>query len=62
MDDIDRGSKVFQDYVLDRSVVRDNEYSERGTLTNSYADALVRGNPDRFHIVPNQDLIKGKGY
>ena len=61
-DNIDRSSKVFQDYVLDRSVVHDTENGERGTVTNSYADSLVRGNPDRFQLVPNQDLIKGKDY
>ena len=61
-DNIDRSSKVFQDYMLDRSVVRDTENGERGTVTNSYADFLLRGNPDRFQLVPNQDLIKGKDY
>jgi len=61
-DNVDRSSKVFQDYVLDRSVVRDTESDERGTVTNSYADSLVRGNPDRFQLVPNQNLIKGKDY
>jgi hypothetical protein len=62
LDDLDRSSKVFQDYQLDRSVVRDNDYSERGTVSSSYADSLVRANPDRFQIVPNQDLIKGQDY
>lgn len=61
-DDIDRAGKVFQDYVLDRSVVRDTENGERGSVTNSYADSLVRGNPERFQLVPNQDLIRGKDY
>jgi hypothetical protein len=61
-DNIDRSSKAFQDYVLDRSVVRDTENGERGTVTNNYADSLVRGNPDRFQLVPNQNLIKGKDY
>jgi hypothetical protein len=62
MDNIDRSSKINQDYILDRSVVRDNENSERGTLSNSYADSLVRSNPDRFQIVADQDLIKGKDF
>ena len=62
LDDIDRSSKMNQDYILDRSVVRDNENAARGTVSNSYADSLVGGNPDRFQIVPNQDLIKGKDY
>lgn len=62
MDDLDRSSKAFQDYTLDRSVVRDNDYSERGTVSNSYADSLVRANPDRFQIIQNQNLIKGLDY
>ncbi len=62
MDDIDRSSKAFQDYTLDHSVVRDNDSSERGTVNNSYADSLVRANPERFEIVPNQNLIKGLDY
>jgi hypothetical protein len=62
MDDIDRSSKQMQDYILDRSVVVDNEYNERGTVANTYADSLVRANPDRFQVVPNQNLIKGKDY
>jgi hypothetical protein len=62
MDNIDRSSKINQDYILDRSVVRDNENADRGTVSNSYADSLVRSNPERFQIVANQDLIKGKDY
>ena len=61
-DDLDRSSKAFQDYQLDRSVVRDNDYSERGTVSSSYADSLVKANPDRFQIISNQDLIKGQDY
>jgi hypothetical protein len=62
MDDIDRSSKAFQDYTLDRSVVRDNDYSERGTVSNSYADSLGRASPDRFQIIEDQNLIKGLDY
>ncbi|ABF40089.1 hypothetical protein Acid345_1086 [Candidatus Koribacter versatilis Ellin345] len=62
MDDLDRSSKAFQNYQLDRSVVHDNDYAERGTVSNSYADSLVRANPDRFQIIQNQDLIKGIDY
>jgi negative regulator of sigma E activity len=62
MDNLDRSSKINQDYILDRSVVRDTQNAERGTVSNSYADSLVRNNPDRFQIVANQDLIKGKDY
>jgi hypothetical protein len=61
-DNIDRASKMNQDYILDRSVVRDNENGDRGTVSNSYADALVRGNPDRYQIVPTQEMIKGRDF
>jgi len=62
MDNIDRASKMQQDYMLDRSVVTDNENGDRGTVSNNYADSLVRANPDRYQIVPNQNLIKGADY
>lgn len=62
MDNIDRASKMQQDYMLDRSVVTDNENGARGTVSNNYADSLVRANPDRYQIVPNQNLIKGADY
>lgn len=62
MDNIDRSSKITQDYILDRSVVRDAENGDRATLSNGYADSLVRANPDRFQVVPNQNLLAGKDY
>jgi hypothetical protein len=62
MDSIDRSSKMNQDYILDRSVVTDNENGDRGTVSNAYADSLVRANPNRYQLVPNQDLVKGKDY
>jgi hypothetical protein len=62
MDNIDRSSKITQDYILDRSVVRDTENGDRATVSNGYADSLVRANPDRFQVVPNQNLLAGKDY
>jgi len=62
MDNIDRSSKITQDYILDRSVVRDTENGDRATVSNGYADSLVRANPDRFQVVPNQSLLAGKDY
>jgi hypothetical protein len=62
MDNLDRSSKIQQNYMLDRSVVTDNENGERGTVSNNYADSLVRANPNRYQIVPNQNLIKGQDY
>jgi hypothetical protein len=62
MDNIDRASKITQDYILDRSVVRDTENGDRATVSNGYADSLVRANPDRFQVVPSQNLLAGKDY
>ena len=62
MGNIDWSSKITQDYILDRSVVRDTEYDAHATVGNKFADALVKGNPDRFEIVPNQELIRGIDY
>jgi hypothetical protein len=59
---IDWSSKLTEDYILDRSVVKDNGHDERGTVSNSFADSLVKANPDRFEIVQNQDLIRGRDY
>jgi len=42
MDNIDRSGKITQDYILDRSVVRDTENGESATVSNGYADSLVR--------------------
>jgi hypothetical protein len=62
MDNIDRASKMNQNYILDQSVVTDNENGDRGTVSNAYADSLVRANPNRYQLVPNQELVKGKDY
>ncbi len=59
MANIDWQSKVTQDYILDRSVVRDTEDDAHGTTSNKFADFLVKANPNRFEIVQNQDLIRG---
>jgi len=62
MANIDWQSKITQDYILDRSVVNDNEYGAQGTVGNRFADSLVKSNPNRFEIVQNQQLIKGRDY
>jgi hypothetical protein len=62
MDSLDRSSKSFQNYQLDREVIQDNDRSERGTVGNGYGDALVKANPDRFQYVKQQDFIKGVDY
>ncbi len=62
MDSIDRTSKSFQNYQLDQSQVQDNQRNERGTISNSTADALIKADPNRFQYVPTQDFLKGVDY
>ncbi len=62
MANLDWQSKITQDYILDRSVVKDTEYDDRATVGNRFADSLVKSNPNRFEIVQNQDLIRGRDY
>ncbi len=62
MGNIDWQSKITQDYILDRSVVKDTEYDGTATVSNRFADSLVKSNPNRFEIVQNQDLIRGRDY
>jgi hypothetical protein len=42
--------------------VKDVEYDDRATVGNRFADSLVKANPNRFEIVQNQDLIRGRDY
>jgi hypothetical protein len=62
MGNIDWQSKITQDYILDRSVVKDVENDDKATVGNRFADSLVKSNPNRFEIVQNQDLIRGRDY
>ena len=61
-DSQDRSNQGFSNYLLDQTVVQDSERSERGTLSNGYADALVKADPNRFQYVPTQDYLKGIDY
>jgi hypothetical protein len=62
MDNIDRMSKSFQNIQLDQTELQDNAHNTRTTVPNSMADALIRGNPNRFESVPTQDFLKGVDY
>jgi hypothetical protein len=62
MDDLDRSSKSFQNYQLDRSQLQDNANNTRGTIDYLAADALVKADPDRFEIITRPDFIKGVDY
>lgn len=61
MSDIDRQSAGFSDYLLDQSVVT-NENGEHKRFYNDYANALVQSNPQKFSIVPTSQYIQGQDF
>ena len=58
----DRSNQAFANILLDQTVIQDSEHNARGTISNDYADALVKGNPNRFQYVPTQGYLKGIDY
>jgi cell division protein FtsB len=60
--EIDWQSKINQDYILDRSVIRDSPETFHALAGNDLADALVRSNPTTLEYVPNQELIRGRDF
>ena len=66
-DAISRNGQAFSNYLLDQTVVQDNNMYNNGTighgtLWNSTADALVRADPNRFEIVQTPNFWKGIDY
>jgi len=66
-DNISRNTQGFSNYILDQTVVQDNNmYGNgtigHGTLWNSEADALVKANPNRFEYVTTPNYWRGTDY
>jgi hypothetical protein len=61
-DSQDKGSQAFSNYLLDQTVISDNQNSAHATVWNQTADALVKGNPSRFGYVDTPNFWKGVDY
>jgi hypothetical protein len=66
-DNISRQGQGFSNYILDQTVVQDNNMYGNGTIGhgtfwNSEADALVKSDPNRFEYVPTQNYWRGTDY
>ena len=62
-----RNNQNFNNYLLDQTIVEDNNmYGNgtigHGTLWNSTADALVKADPDRFSYVDKPNYWEGTDY
>jgi hypothetical protein len=61
-DSQDKGNQAFSNYLLDQTVIQDNENDAHATVWNGTADALVREYPDRFGYVDTPNYWKGVDY
>jgi hypothetical protein len=62
-----RNAQGFSNYLLDQTVVQDNNMYNNGTIGhgtawNSTADALVKADPNRFEIVDTPNYWRGIDY
>jgi hypothetical protein len=62
-----RNGQGFSNYLLDQTVVQDNNMYNNGTVGhgtvwNSTADALVKADPNRFETVNNSNFWQGVDY
>jgi len=62
-----RNNQGFHNYILDQTVVQDNNMYNNGTighgtLWNSTADALIKADPDRFEYVDKPNFWQGTDY
>jgi hypothetical protein len=61
-DSQDKRNQAFSNYLLDQTVIRDNENNGHATVWNSTADLLVKSNPNRFEYVDTPNFWKGIDY
>lgn len=61
-DSQDKGSQAFSNYLLDQTVIADNDNGGHATLWNQTADELVKRNPSRFSYVETPNFWKGVDY
>jgi hypothetical protein len=61
-DSQDRQFQAFDNNLLDRTVIRDNDLNGDGTVSNDLAQALIKANPDRFQEVSPSDYVQGIDY
>ena len=66
-DSRDRRGQAFSNYLLDQTVLQDNDMDGHGTVGhgtvwNSTAEALVRADPNRYEIVDTPNFWKGVDY
>jgi hypothetical protein len=64
---ISRQGQGFSNYLLDQSVVQNNNVGGTGmvghaTMWNSQANALVQANPNKYELVPQTNYWQGTDF
>ena len=58
----DKQNQAFSNYLLDQTVIQDNDLHAHGTVWNQTADAMVRNDPQRYEYVATPNFWKGVDY
>jgi hypothetical protein len=61
-DSQDKNSQAFSNYLLDQTVIQDNQLNAHGTVWNQTADAMVKNDPQRYEYVNTPNFWKGIDY
>jgi hypothetical protein len=61
-DNNDKNSQAFSNYLLDQTVIQDNQLNAHGTVWNQTADAMVKNDPQRYEYVNTPNFWKGIDY
>jgi hypothetical protein len=61
-DQQDKRNQAFSNYLLDQSVIADNQNNGHATVWNQTAEALVKSDPNRFGYVDAPNFWKGVDY
>jgi len=61
-DDQDKHNQAFSNYLLEQTVIQDNEKGTHSTEWNSVADAMVKSDPNRYEYVNTPNFWKGVDY
>ena len=61
-DNIDRSTAGFIHYINDTTVVQHDPTGAHGAMDANWADALVKSDPEHFHVVPVSQYVPGRDY
>jgi hypothetical protein len=61
-DNNDKNSQAFSNYLLDQTVIQDNQLNAHGTVWNQTADVMVKNDPQRYEYVNTPNFWKGIDY